>query len=312
MYTCFHDWITERRNKKKGVNKDLFHNVYFTQLTQVVSSMFEYSGIDENVDLGLLEYYASLCGMATIVEVDGKFWAMRAQYSSDVDINGIGKNVIASSATYNKNVLRETIPILRNNNTFTPDLFIWMFSDMLSETSVSENMQLMHSRLCPYPIANNNAEKAKIDACIDGLINGKFMTPVSEKEWKDEDRQRDVINLTDNNKTDKLQYLNLYHDSVMKRFWDWIGQPMQNTGKLAQPLTDEIHSHDNSAFIYPLMKLKEREKFCKQCNELYGWNCSVDFAKPWKMKLEQIEQLENSERLEKGGENIGTKNSFEN
>lgn len=295
MYGCFHEWLTARAKKHNGVDKEAIRQMYFIQLVDVVASMFEYTGIDENVDIGILERYTCLCGMASIVKVNDKYWAMKAQYSSDVDINGIGKNVIVNSATYNKNVSRETIPVLRNNQTFMPDFFLWHYASCLAENEVSEIMQLLHSRLCPYPIANNNVEKVKIDECIQGMLNGKFMTPISERDWKDEDKQRDVINLTDNNKVDKIQYLNQYHDNIMKRFWNLLGQPVQNTGKLAQPLTDEIHSFDDSAYIYPIIKLEERKRFCEQCNTLYGWNCSVDFSKPWKMKMERIQ---NSSRLE--------------
>lgn len=266
--------------------------MHFFELLHSIQNMFEYKCDDvscETFRSNFLEEYASLDVFATAKMIDDKLWCLPCSISGKVDYNGVGDTVIITAPNYSSTDKIGTIPLLINNSSFTPDYEIFQFAECLTNTVVSENSQLMYSRLFPCPIAKDNVDLIQYETVIRKMLNGDYAPVLSKtKEWIESENKTDMVNFTDNNKVDKIQYLNQHYETLYKRFYNIFGQSIQNTGKLAQSLQDEIHSHDWISFIYPLDKLKQRKKFVNEINKIYGLNMTVEFSEPWRKKYENM------------------------
>jgi hypothetical protein len=96
----------------------------------------------------------------------------------------------------------------------------------------------------------------------------------------------EVFNLSDVKDVDKLQYLSRYYDDVLKRFFNYYGQALQNQNKSAQSISDELHGMDSVSFIIPLQILNCRKALCQQINDIFGLDVDVDFSLAWKLEFD--------------------------
>jgi GrpB-like predicted nucleotidyltransferase (UPF0157 family) len=99
---------------------------------------------------------------------------------------------------------------------------------------------------------------------------------------------RQFLDLIDVKDVDKLQYLNQYHDNILKRFMQRHGHAMQITSKLAQQTNAEMHGADDISMTIPLQELKYRKKLAEMLNKYYELNVSVDFGELLKNNYDRI------------------------
>ena len=72
---------------------------------------------------------------------------------------------------------------------------------------------------------------------------------------------------------------------------------------MAQLTTVEIDEYSELAKVYITNQLKEREKFCKQCNEIFGLNMSVHVGKPWEKLMNDNVSRETLDKESEENEN---------
>lgn len=292
-----------KSRKTDIINKSHLASRYYFELLSNIQSMLTFSGLPETCRENYLKMYSIENGLSCVHMVNGELWAFRCTISGKVDFNGIGDTVVIEAPGFSGNFNIKDVPILWNNSLHTPDMDIIDYTKQLIDIDISEKTQVVYSRLFPSLVANNEKQVQQYQDFINNLVNGKYSPILSKKSWTDLDETEriEIVNLTDNSKIDKIQYLSMYRDQIMKRFWNKYGQAIQNTGKMAQTLNDEIHANDWISIIYPLDKLKCAEDFCKQANSIYNLNVSVDFSDPWKYKIESmLKNVDNSTRVENG------------
>ena len=179
-----------------------------------------------------------------------------------------------------------------NNALMSPDIDIYDTAHTLAENRTSEDINLIFSRLLRIPIARNSKEKAIIDSAIKAIIDGKIEAVASDiKDLQTAvngvpDRQ--FLDLIDVKEVDKLQYLNQYHDNILKRFMQRHGHAMQITSKLAQQTNAEMHGADDISMIVPLQELKYRKKLAEMLNKYYELDVSVEFGELLKNNYDRI------------------------
>lgn len=189
----------------------------------------------------------------------------------------------------------EVFAVGYNNSTLSPDFMLMQTASILTEIDVSERCNVLFSRLLRIPKVADEKEKVSIEKSIKAVMDGKFEAVVSknvmEQIMETGSADNKFLDLCDIKDIDKLQYLNQYRDNVVKRFYQFYGQGMQTTAKLAQQTTDELHGSDTIAMIVPVDMLRRRKNMCEQINSLFGTDISVDFSECWRDSREEMQEL---------------------
>ena len=182
-----------------------------------------------------------------------------------------------------------------NNLMRAPDFDIVNTAESLAEIELSEAINVIFSRFLRIPYADNETERDAILAAIDNIIKGNIKAYTSRNAIKEYltsgtlgAKADKFLDLVDVDKVRDLQYLTQYRDNKLKQYLMRRGYMFNVTSKLAQQTTDEIHGSDTIAMIYPLEQLECRRRTIEKCNELFGWEASVDLNPLLKRTLEDI------------------------
>lgn len=298
------------RNMKDKHKKCLWDRMHFDEMLNYILSRFEYDGLPSNLRPEDVEGVLIWNGKAGFGEKKGKLWAFPGDYTGEyIAYRGSRyKGVLPTIGDIEGKVYDgETgdIPVVWNNNTHSPELQLMQFSEILTEIDVSERINVLYSRLLKIPKLADSKEadtfrqtvKNIIDGKMDGWVSDNFMkTDIMEFLGVKDEQQ--FLELTDPQMIQYLQYLNQYHDNVMKRFWSRYGQSTQVTSKLAQMSPDEIHSNDNANLIYLQECLAQRQKGFELVNAKFGTNITVKLTDLFKRELDNAEGGETEDEEE--------------
>ena len=269
---------------------------YFRHLSQLFTiqfTQFVYDGLPETIPAEFLEFYLLINGTVAIGPVqelkDDRIYCAIGSYNGDINgylpsnytaaVTGLGE---ISGKWYGPD---NDIVVGLNNSTRAPEFDIPFTADVLSQVDISENMNVIFARFSRLPFADNDKQKAQIESAIKSIIKGDPLAVATKdtsnafEEFISDGRNSGdkFLDLVDVDKIDGLQYLNQYHDNVVKRFLLRRGYMMTTTSKMAQQTNAELHGADSYALLYPAEQLRCRQKMCEQINSLYGLNVSVDY-----------------------------------
>ena len=305
----------------KAIQRQNFNNVdHFCELVEVLQTKFKYNGMqDGDPPPEYIEKYlitTGLCGFGICTEsgrFEGDLIACHGSLSGDYDPYYNGTQFEGVYSTGNISGVRgETVAVGFNNTLHAPDFDVLRTESILTSIDVSEGLNVLFSRLLKIPVVKDNKDKEAIETVIKSLLKGDFGAVVSKNlfsEMADGRTLLEMLELTDVKDVDHLQYLNQYRDNVMKRFYLRHGHSLQNTGKIAQQSSDEIHGLDSVSLIYVNNQLEERRKMCDEVNRIFGRKWSVDFSDIWKKNLEEFEERGESENEnEKSGSSADSAN----
>lgn len=270
---------------------------YSSQILEMLISMFDYEGLPETIDKTFLEKYLNITGSVGIGKVNGELICAIASPSGNVNAYGIGKELNFSTPVGSFNgTINEDCVLGWNNATHTPEFNILRFADMFAEIERSMATNVLYSRYMPVPIAKDDMQLAQLNSVLDSLEHGKPRAVLS-KNILDEVMNGNsadglVLNLTDVNNADKLQYLSGFFEDNQKRLFNIYGHNISGGEKRAQQSIEEISDNDSVSFIIPLAKLHAREKMCEDLNKVFGLNVSVKFSELW--EREYSKYLEDS------------------
>lgn len=272
----------------------LTNAAYTDILEQVLSGMLIFDGFPDTVNTDFIAIYKmreGLCALVNDVE-DGAVG--HASLDGDPGLNGLGRDVIVSFDNglvkeYKDWRTNEHVVVMFNDTLMRPDLNIGRFAAALTDVDKSMRLNIIYSRLLPIPTSKNKDHKKALDAIIDGLIKGDITKAILDTDALSDvlglHSGADVINITDVNNAEKLQYLSLYHDDLLRRFYQLYGMDVNGNGKLAQQSVAEIGSRQGASMIIPYNIMREADKAVKECRRKFGWDCSVTFGKPWQYDL---------------------------
>lgn len=273
-------------------------------LLATLCSMFVYNGMAESVNKKFIEKYRLLDGACAIWKNEGKYIVSHVDFGGKPDENGIG--TIAICATDNGTVKQfndwrenEDVAIIFNNSIYSPDLSIGMTSDMLMETDISMKANLIHARLHPVPIAQDDKVLKAIQQAEKDITDGKLTTVLNDDVLADIGDAKDIaiptINFTEVKNSDKIQYLAKFRDDIMRWFYSLNGMNSQGSSKMAQQTVDEVNQDSCSSMIIPHDRYRCAVEGCDMCNEKFGddpdWiEASVDFSECWQNRLADFTQ----------------------
>lgn len=282
---------------KAKCKKQYDDTVHINDLLLNRLTMFEYTNLPETIPDWLLETILSTEGTAGICQMDdGNLYTGSGGFCGEV-VNFLPTEyqITNVGVGHKQGKIGEVFAVGYNNSTLSPDFMLMQTASILTEIDVSERCNVLFSRLLRIPKVADEKEKVSIEKSIKAVMDGKFEAVVSknvmEQIMETGSADNKFLDLCDIKDIDKLQYLNQYRDNVVKRFYQFYGQGMQTTAKLAQQTTDELHGADTVAMVVPMDMLRRRKDMCEQINSLFGTDISVDFSECWRDSRGEMEEL---------------------
>lgn len=286
-----------------------FNNIqHFDKMFNVLLTRFVWDGLPENIPDGFLEGFLLTNGTVGMTKDKGELYVIPGSYAGQVkgylpeEYCGVLPDVTPKQGKIGKDWA-----VGWNNLTRTPEFPIFQYANILAEIDVSEKCNVLFSRFIRIPKVKDEKEKTAVLDSIKNIFDGKFDAIVSDNIMSDirqfmdaPGRDEPFLDLVDIKEIDKLQYLNQYRDNIVKRFFQIYGQKTQVTSKMAQMSNDEVHANDSLSLILSDEALQCREKFCEDCNNLFGLSMSVKYNECWQ---DEVDEMNNDDLLdnEEGG-----------
>ena len=268
--------------KAKNQN-EVRYFTHFNILYNALLEMFEWHDLPPTIPKRFLESFLHSTGKVFIAKINGEIYACNGTLSGEVDAYGMGTECIAVTPvgeTCGKRGVDIAYGI--NNDTSTPDTLTYWISHLLGETDKSLQANVLYSRYMPIPKVNDMKDKQAFDEVLDKLEEGQLRAFASRNLFSEElGENADVFEITDVNRSDKIQHLSRLYDDLYKRFYNVYGQPLQTQNKSSQALSDEVHGMDSVSFIIPMQMYKCRLALADEINRIFDTNISVTFSEPW-------------------------------
>ena len=155
---------------------------------------------------------------------------------------------------------------------------------MLCEMFTSLKTKVLYTRNKPVFKAATDKERAAIQDAFNKIKNDLepiVITSTNILEEIEGNESVKVLDITDVQNADKLQYIIKAIDDAFRWFFTLYGQAMQGNGKLAQQTVKEIDGSTSLSFMYPNDRLKMRREGFNRFNKLFGTDVKVRFSDAW-------------------------------
>lgn len=284
----FYDKMKDHAKK----NWDRF--MHWDKLFNILLTRFKYDGLPDNIPQGFVEGMLLCNGTVGFSKVNGELWAFPGAYCGSyhgylpTEYMGVLPDISPKQGK-----IGDTWEVVWNNLTRTPELIVLQYADILSEIDVSERCNVRYARDMKIPKVGSERERQAVKDCINNIRNGNMDCVVSDntmavKQYIEGIKEDPLLELTDINDIDKLQYLNQYRDNIVKRFGQLYGFKSQVTSKLAQMSEDEVHSNDSLSLILSDEALQCRQEGLERVNSLFGTNITCEFNECWQDEVEEM------------------------
>lgn len=280
----------------------------------ILASMFTYEDLPESIKPEFIERFLILNGSIAGWRYDGPDEKYKDQLIVSVggdadqpDVYGIGKRYIAATQNgYVKSIDRDIDGVvIYNNSCYTPDIdIINAFTDNLVEMFTSLKTNILYTRNKPVFKATTDKERAAIKKAFDDIKNDLEPIIVTSSNIAEEIDGNDpvkVLDITDVNNADKLQYIVKTIDDTFRWFFTLYGQSVQGNGKLAQQSVREVDGSTSLSFIYPNDRLVMRRTGFEAFNKLFGTDIKVRYSDAWlteSIKYKKEADIDNNDILE--------------
>ena len=262
------------------------------------STMFAYKKLPDSIPQEFIERFVVMSDPVIWWKLDDpnavrykdELIVSPGDYAGAPDCYGLGERVIASTLSgYKKNDLvpGKDCVVMHNNSIYTSDMaVISQAVDMITEMLLSLSSNVIYSRNKPVFKASNDKEKAAIEAAFNSIKDDSTPIVITSKNVIEEEMEGSetikVLDITDVNNADKIQFIVKAIDDVFRWYLTLYGQAIQGNGKAAQQTVEEVQGTTSSSFILPNDKLRMRKKAIEEVNALFGTDIEVDFSDAWK------------------------------
>lgn len=176
-----------------------------------------------------------------------------------------------------------------NNRNHTPDINIPRYADLLAKIDISLNANIVNSRMSPIVVAKDNNTKNQLAEIIKQNHDGHTEVITSPNVLNEEGDNITVVNITDVNASDKIQYLLHAKDDLTREFLNLYGLHITGTGKMAQQSVEEITGSNNAALVIPYEMMKARNDTLERFNAITGLNVVCQLSKSWEREEYEAE-----------------------
>lgn len=295
-------YATMKEARKKALDVLSYNDV----LLSTAATMFEYveKGTDKPTDklrTQFIELYNLTLGNGAIIDAkefkmtgtnqpESGLLVVKAERAGTPNANGLGRDLICSTFDGRVVTIRDfetegknRVVYFKNNAYAMPDFTIGESGEILAEISKSKRHNIINSRLTPVIVAKDAKAKTQIEKALEENKCGSYAVVLSDNITSEGDEF--VLNVTNVQDQDKIQYLNHAYDDEIRHWYNLHGLDITGASKQAQQTEAEVSSGENSRKILPFAMLAERERMIERVNELYGLNLEVRFSKPWRYEF---------------------------
>lgn len=282
--------------KKSGIVKAVRK-----MLLDTYTSIYKWEGLPEGVRSEYAELYIAKDGCCFIGHAFDVDLCAMVNRGGAPDVYGLGTTPIISTrngqvlncdGTEGDVVIKDGKPIgviCYGNNTKTAQPLIKILAAELAEAITSLHANIIHSRYAPiYAVSDDVIKKATENAMSD-IIEGTPVVIMANNILNEIEgvKNLEIVDLTDVNRQDKIQYISKTIDDLLRWFLSCYGQAVQGNSKMAQQTVDEVNGTTSASFILTELGFRWRKRAADALNENLGWNVSISYNKPWAVESEK-------------------------
>ena len=263
----------------------------------ILSSMFTYENLPDSIPEEFTEQFLIMNGSIAGFRYTGKdplhndkLIVATGGDAEMPDVYGLG--LTYKAVTLNGDVFTITRGdnangvIIYNNSIKSGDMgVINAFADMITEQFISLKANVLYSRNKPVFKASTDKERAAIEQAFKKIKNDLEPIVITSEnileQLEGSGETVKVLDITDVNNADKIQYIVKAIDDTFRWFFTLYGQSVQGNGKMAQQTVKEVDGSTSLSFIYPNDRLKQRQKGFDAFNAMFGTDIKVRFSDAW-------------------------------
>ena len=296
--------------KQKTVNIYEHHN-NFNNLLMLLENMFEYENIEtiETFNINDFNRFLLCFGKCGVINKEGNWFVTTLSYSGIKNNAGYydsGIFVSENSLINETHDFDDNHLYCRNNNLSLGEYNLIKYADLFTENSKSLKAQIINTRLSKIMKAVNDKQQKQIEQIKNKIIDGELSIITSDITdfLINENSDIQIIDFTDNDKIDKLQYIQTNYENMLKSFLNFYGIPLTSSNKLSQVNELETKSPVYYSNIYKCELLNERKKFFDKFNKITGANIKVKFSESWTIPNNDLLENDEAENNLKGGGDV--------
>lgn len=297
--------------KKTIEKRDFTHVINATNmLLETHVSMFEYTGLPDSVNPYYLELYLQTEGIVCFTDRfrEGELVAVECTTGNDLDVYGVGREVIATTRNGQCITLRRGVDCVVgcNNRTKTPCGDIYTDAQTLADIQTSIDFLIFWTRLSPLVRVTDDKMKQKVVEAFQNIKKGIPVTLANKKLLKEYGLDDDfsIDQLTQPDFADKIQYTAKLYDDVLRWHMTRYGHATNGNSKAAQQTVDEVDSTASQSMILPLSMLWARKNMIEEVNRMFDLNASVELSGSWRAEVTAYEQQSGEDEIDGTEEDV--------
>lgn len=278
-------------------------DMYIRSMFNKTYRMFEWTGLPEGISSYDMEKYTQLKGKSFFIHHNGRYYVLEGSYHDYITWNHEpSKSIIVNPALTDlkkEYILGKDCIEIRNDTTY---MGLYPINEtnaiQLANVDISINYATFNTRLKKVFKADDDITKESIDKLLEDVYKGAKLTAiVSSSLFKESLTTEDI----GTNNTDIKDLIEL--KQYIKANWYMDLGINANYNMKRESLNENELSMNDDALLPVIDDMLEcRKKACKDINELFGLNISVDLSSSWKNFKEEVEM--NLEMEEKQIESV--------
>lgn len=183
------------------------------------------------------------------------------------------------------------------------DNVIARYAYLLAQTDITIDTNMLYSRASKIFRANTNKEKLAIEDALNNVRKGYPAVTLSDAPTTADflDEKTDVYTMydvTNPNIADTIQYLDMHHDTLIRRFCAEYGIDTKNINKQAQVTTAELNQFNEFSNGLLLLSYSAINDGLTQARDLLNVNYSIKINPVYLTETETKEESETNENAE--------------
>lgn len=297
----FEDFFNNLSNKKKKVLENNYLEFgHLCDLNNILIENFTHDFEEKNnLPYGYIEFLLINYGMVGICKdeknnlVVGIANLMSTSYYNYQKGDKVNITMFMSDRIFEK-TLGVDCEIIFNNTTRTPCIDLYTYSELFKDLDISLKVLIKKSRLINTPLARNEFERQQIQEMLNDIEIGNWKAIQSRldkvEEFTENRKPLEVLELTQAEATNYLQYLALCKNSLKEFFFTKYGHSLRNTSKVAQQSKDEVNDLDITSQILIDNMYKNRVQGWERVNKLFNTDFSCDFGELLKLERAKLNE----------------------
>ena len=297
----FEDFFNNLSNKKKKVLENNYLEIgHLCDLNNILIENFTHDFEEKNnIPYGTIEFLLLNYGMVGITKDDDNNYVvgfanlMSTSHYNYQKGDNVSITMFMSTDVYQRK-LGIDCELIFNNSTRTPATDIYTFSELFKDLDISLKVLIKKSRLINTPLARNEYERQQIQEMLNDIEIGNWKAIQSRldkvEEITENRKPLEILELTQAEATNYLQYLALCKNSLKEFFFTKYGHSLRNTSKVAQQSKDEVNDLDITSQILIDNMYKNRVQGWERVNKLFNTDFSCDFGELLKLERQKLNE----------------------